>query len=177
VTLSGKAVPAADRCLLQATADGETALIDAVREAVGEARASADLFAGIGTFALALPGKVRAAEASRDAVLALKRAAPNLAAEHRDLYRRPLMTAELADLDAVVLDPPRSGAEAQVAELAASAVPRIAYVAATPPPSRATRACSERAAARWVRPVGQFPLVDSRRTRRRLFPLGQSRAA
>jgi 23S rRNA (uracil1939-C5)-methyltransferase len=158
VTLSGKAVPLPIGAFLQATADGETALIDAVREAVGEARASADLFAGIGTFALALPGKVRAAEASRDAVLALKRAAPNLAAEHRDLYRRPLMTAELADLDAVVLDPPRSGAEAQVAELAASAVPRIAYVSCNPATFARDAAVLVSGGCRldWVRPVGQF---------------------
>ncbi len=94
--------------------DGEEALVASVLEAVGTPAASADLFAGIGTFALALPGKVLAAEASRDAVLALKRAAPTIDAQHRDLYRRPLMADEMSGLQAVVLDPPRSGAEAQV---------------------------------------------------------------
>jgi 23S rRNA (uracil1939-C5)-methyltransferase len=92
-TLSGRPVPLPVGAFLQATADGEAALVAAVREAVGEARRSADLFAGLGTFALALPGQVYAAEASRDAVLALKRAGPNIAAEHRDLYRRPLDAA------------------------------------------------------------------------------------
>jgi 23S rRNA (uracil1939-C5)-methyltransferase len=127
-------------------------------EAVGDSASSADLFAGIGTFALALPGRVVAAEASRDAVLALKRASPNLGAQHRDLYRRPLMSDELVGLDAVVLDPPRSGAEAQVAELAKSAVPRIAYVSCNP----ATFARDAEVLASggyrldWVRPVGQF---------------------
>lgn len=158
VTLSGRAVPLPIGAFLQATADGEQALVEAVRRAVGEASFVADLFAGIGTFALALPGKVRAAEASRDAVLALKRAAPNTLVEHRDLYRRPLMAAELAGLDAVVLDPPRSGAEAQVAELAASSVPRIAYVSCNP----ATFARDAEVLAGggyrlgWVKPVGQF---------------------
>jgi 23S rRNA (uracil1939-C5)-methyltransferase len=158
VTLSGKAVPLPIGAFLQATADGEQALVEAVRQAVGQAPTVADLFAGIGTFALALPGKVRAAEASRDAVLALKRAAPNTLVEHRDLYRRPLMAAELAGLDALVLDPPRSGAEAQVAELAASSVPRIAYVSCNPATFARDAEILVGGGYRlgWVKPVGQF---------------------
>src|SRR3712207_4687355 len=65
-------------------------LVAAVLESVSGAARTADLFAGLGTFALALPGQVHAAEAARDAVLALKAARPSLAVEHRDLYRRPL---------------------------------------------------------------------------------------
>ncbi|GLR48442.1 class I SAM-dependent RNA methyltransferase [Sphingomonas astaxanthinifaciens] len=158
VTLTGKPVPLPIGAFLQATQDGEEALVAAVREAVGEPARTADLFAGIGTFALALSGKVLAAEASRDAILALKRAAPNVLADHRDLYRRPLTAAELAGLDAIVLDPPRAGAEAQVAEIAKSGVRSVAYVSCNP-------ATFARDAARlvaggyrlsWVRPVGQF---------------------
>ncbi|MEO7365048.1 MAG: class I SAM-dependent RNA methyltransferase [Sphingomicrobium sp.] len=158
VTLSGRPVTFPVGAFLQATADGEAALVAAVREAVGEAKRSADLFAGLGTFALALPGQVYAAEASRDAVLALKRAAPAAAVEHRDLYRRPLDSAELANFDAVVLDPPRAGAAEQVAAMAASTVQRIAYVSCNP----ATFARDARTLAdsgyglAWVRPVGQF---------------------
>ena len=158
VTLSGRPVPLPVGAFLQATEDGEQALVAAVLEAVGEPSTSADLFAGIGTFALALPGRVIAAEASRDAVLALKRAAPNIAAEHRDLYRRPLMASELSGLGAVVLDPPRSGAEAQVAELASSGVPRIAYVSCNPATFARDAAVLVSGGYRlaWVRPVGQF---------------------
>jgi 23S rRNA (uracil1939-C5)-methyltransferase len=125
---------------------------------VGGATTTADLFAGLGTFALELPGKVYAAEASRDAVLALKRAGPAIAAEHRDLYRRPLDAAELTNFDAVVLDPPRAGAVEQVAALANSPVPRIAYVSCNP----ATFARDAKTlvaggyALEWVLPVGQF---------------------
>ena len=158
VTLSGRAVLFPIGAFLQATEDGEAALVEAVREVVAEAQRPADLFAGLGTFALALPGQVYAAEASRDAVLALKRAAPAIAAEHRDLYRRPLDAGELAKFDAVVLDPPRSGAVEQVAALASSPVPRIAYVSCNP----ATFARDAKTlidggyGLDWVRPVGQF---------------------
>ena len=158
VTLSGTPVPFPTGAFLQATDDGEAVLVAAVREAVGETRRSADLFAGLGTFALALPGQVYAAEASRDAVLALKRAAPQVAAEHRDLYRRPLDAAELANFDAAVLDPPRAGAVDQIANLAASPVPRIAYVSCNP----ATFARDAKTLVdggyklAWARPVGQF---------------------
>jgi 23S rRNA (uracil1939-C5)-methyltransferase len=158
ITLSGTTVVLPVGAFLQATGDGEAALVAAVLEAAADVKASADLFAGLGTFALALPGRVYAAEASRDAVLALKAAAPSLAVDHRDLYRRPLDAGELARFDSVVLDPPRAGAEDQVREIARSIVPRIAYVSCNP----ATFARDSRTLVDggyrldWVRPVGQF---------------------
>jgi 23S rRNA (uracil1939-C5)-methyltransferase len=158
VTLSGTAVQFPVGGFLQATEDGEAALVDCVREAVTGAQRIADLFAGLGTFALALPGKIYAAEASRDAVVALKRAAPALAVEHRDLYRRPLDANELRHFDAVVLDPPRAGAEEQVTALAVSGISKVAYVSCNP----ATFARDAKLLAdggyrlEWVRPVGQF---------------------
>ena len=158
ISLSGAPVGFPVGGFLQATEDGEETLGSCVREAVQGGERVADLFAGLGTFALALPGKVYAAEASRDAVLALKRAAPNIAVEHRDLYRRPLDTNDLKSFDAVVLDPPRAGAEEQVRALADSDVARIAYVSCNP----ATFARDAKILADggyridWIRPVGQF---------------------
>ena len=158
VTLGAVAVPLPVGAFLQATREGEAALVSAVLEAVGDAAHPLDLFAGLGTFALALPGRVTAAEASREAILALKRSAPAMDAQHRDLYRRPFDAAELAGHDAVVLDPPRAGAEEQVKALAASVVPCIAYVSCNP----ATFARDARILVdggyrlSWVRPVGQF---------------------
>ena len=157
VTLSGNMVAFPVGSFLQATADGEAALVGAGRDAIGEARQTADLFAGLGTFALAV-GASYAGEASRDAAAALKRAAPGMAVEHRDFYRRPLDQAELARFDAVILDPPRAGAAEQVRALAASPVPRIAYVSCNP----ATFARDAKMLVdggyklAWVRPVGQF---------------------
>lgn len=138
VTLGGVPVALPHDTFLQATADGEAALVGAVRDAVGDAPTAADLFSGLGTFALALAGprKVYAAEAARDAAGVLKAAAGRaqrpVFVEHRDLYRRPLTTAELDRFGAIVLDPPRAGAEEQVRALAGAKVPRIAYVSCNP---------------------------------------------
>ncbi|MDQ3245959.1 MAG: class I SAM-dependent RNA methyltransferase [Pseudomonadota bacterium] len=158
ITLSGVPVIFPAGSFLQATADGEAALVEAVRAAVGGAARIADLFAGLGTFALALRGQVLAAEASRDAVLAMKRAAPQLAIEHRDLYRRPLDRGELRQFEAVVLDPPRAGAFEQVGALAGSAVARIAYVSCNPATfARDAKILTDSGyALKWVQPVGQF---------------------
>ena len=158
ITLSGTPVALPPYAFLQATADGEAALVAAVLETVGDAGVTADLFAGLGTFALAFPGKVYAAEGARDSVLALKAAGRGVFADHRDLFRRPLDVAELDRFDAIVLDPPRAGAKEQVPLLAASSVPRIAYVSCNP----ATFARDARTLAdggyrlSWVKPVGQF---------------------
>jgi 23S rRNA (uracil1939-C5)-methyltransferase len=158
VTLSAISVAFPVGGFLQATADGEQALIASVHEAVDRSERIADLFAGLGTFALSLPGKVYSAEASRDAVHSLKRAAPGIVTEHRDLYRRPLDEGELRNFDAVVLDPPRAGAEQQVTALAGSGVRKIAYVSCNP----ATFARDSKLLVgggyrlEWVRPVGQF---------------------
>ena len=158
VTLSGTRVGLPSGAFLQATADGEAALVATVREAVGNAARPADLFAGLGTFALALDGQVTAAEAARDTLLSLKAAAPLVRAEHRDLYRRPYDSAELAAFDAVVLDPPRAGAAEQIRQLAASSVPRIAYVSCNPATFArdAELLVAGGYALDWVQPVGQF---------------------
>jgi 23S rRNA (uracil1939-C5)-methyltransferase len=157
ITLSGVSVPFAPAAFLQATEDGEAALVASVRECIANSKAVADLFAGLGTFALATRATY-AAEASRDSAAALKRAAPTTMVEHRDLYRRPLDPAELKRFDAVVLDPPRAGAGQQVAQLAASQVPQIAHVSCNPATfSRDARALVDGGyRLEWVRPVGQF---------------------
>ena len=91
-------------------------------------------------------------------MIALKRSAPAIAVEHRDLYRRPLDANELEGFDAVVLDPPRAGAEQQVIALAESHVRRIAYVSCNPATfARDAKLLVEGGCElEWVRPVGQF---------------------
>jgi 23S rRNA (uracil1939-C5)-methyltransferase len=131
VTLSGVPVALPEGAFLQATADGEEALVAAVRTAMADTVNVVDLFAGLGTFALALPGKVHAVEGARDAVLTLA-STPRVSTEHRDLFRQPLSADELNRFDGVVLDPPRAGAKEQIVAVAQSKVARIAYVSCNP---------------------------------------------
>jgi len=162
ITLGGLPVPLPHASFLQATCEGEAALVAAVIEAVGTPATTADLFSGLGTFALALPGKVYAAEGARDAQAALKAAAHRVQrpvfVEHRDLYRRPLTVAELDRFGAVILDPPRSGAREQTDALAGCQVPVIAYVSCNPSSFArdAKIMCEGGWRIDWVQPVGQF---------------------
>jgi len=138
ITLGGVPVPFPAHAFLQATQDGEQALIDAARAATADHGVIADLFAGLGTFALGLGEgkKVYAAEAGKAAILSLKGAAARhgrfVGADHRDLFRRPLTPEELNRFGTVVLDPPRAGAREQVAQLAQAKVPAVAYVSCNP---------------------------------------------
>jgi len=152
---------------LQATRDGEAALLAEVRRALGNAMMVADLFAGLGTFALSVandvPGrKVYAAEAARDHVFSLQGGGNRLPGrvfpEHRDLFRRPLTTKEAGRFDAIILDPPRAGARDQVEQLATAQAPLIIYVSCNP--ASFARDAATLVAGGYeierVKPVGQF---------------------
>ncbi len=124
---------------LQATARGEDVLAGLALDAARRPKRVADLFCGLGPFALRfLPyAAVYAADAEADAIAALRKAAAvngfkPLTAERRDLFRRPLLASELGPFDLVVMDPPYDGAAAQTAELARSAVPTIVSVSCNP---------------------------------------------
>ena len=125
---------------LQATKHGEKALQDAVSAIVGDADKVVDLFAGSGTFTLPLARKasVHAVEGVREMMDALDRGwrstggLHRVSVETRDLFRRPLLPDELNEFDAIVIDPPRAGAEAQVAEIAESKVATVAMVSCNP---------------------------------------------
>ncbi|MET3899328.1 23S rRNA (uracil1939-C5)-methyltransferase [Devosia sp. UYZn731] len=122
---------------LQATAAAETILADYVAEAVGKSKAVADLFCGVGPFALRLAETrpVYAADNDKHGILALDKARRftknlrEITARPRDLFREPLTRYELDAFDAVVLDPPRAGAQAQVEQLSMSKVKTIVMVA------------------------------------------------
>jgi 23S rRNA (uracil1939-C5)-methyltransferase len=121
---------------LQATVAGEEILAALVSNHCKPAKHIADLFCGVGPFALRLAAKARISAFDNDVagVAALQKAAASTSglkpvkAEARELFRRPLVAQELRDFDAIVFDPPRQGAQAQAQQLAASKVPLVVAV-------------------------------------------------
>jgi 23S rRNA (uracil1939-C5)-methyltransferase len=150
----------------QATAHGEAHLLAAVQEAVQGRRRVIDLFAGCGTFTLPLAenAEVFAVEgdagmmAAMDKGWRMAKGLKTVTHVARDLYRRPLLPDEFLKYDAVVMDPPRNGAEAQTAELVRSGIKRIAYVSCNP--VTFARDVAQLMAGGftldWVQPVDQF---------------------
>jgi 23S rRNA (uracil1939-C5)-methyltransferase len=125
---------------LQATEAGEAALVAGVRAGIAGASSVVDLFAGMGTFTFpaAETASVHAVEGARAMIDALEQGARRasglrpITAQVRDLFRDPLTAAELSRFDAAIIDPPRAGAQAQVAELARADLARIAFVSCNP---------------------------------------------
>ena len=151
---------------LQATRHGEDVLVRAVRSVIGEAALVADLFAGCGTFSLPLAeaSEVLAVDTEAPALAALDRAwrdaegLKRIATEPRDLYRRPILARQFKGIEAAVIDPPRQGARAQVDEIAASDIGRVAMVSCNPATfARDARALIDAGfTLDWVQPVDQF---------------------
>jgi 23S rRNA (uracil1939-C5)-methyltransferase len=140
VTMGRAKVVLPPGAFLQATVLGEYTLGRFVCEHIGRAKIVADLFAGVGPFALRLAERMRvtAADSDNDAISAFKRAGAAtqglkpVDAQVRDLFRRPFTCEELSAFDAVVFDPPRQGAEMQARALARSAVPLVIAVSCNP---------------------------------------------
>ena len=151
---------------LQATQEGEAALLKAVKQALGPQKRVVDLFSGIGTFTLPLAEamEVHAVEGDPAMTKALDLAArttPNLhriSTETRDLFRRPLEPDELLSFSGAVIDPPRAGAEAQTDRLAQSKIPVIAAVSCNPVTfARDARILTDNGyRLDWVQVVAQF---------------------
>ena len=140
VTFGKARVQLPPNAFLQPTREGEGILQAHAAEAVGKAKRIADLFSGCGTFTLPLAERAQVHAVDADAAMlgALAGAARRtsglkpVTTEARDLFKRPLISAELARFDAVVLDPPRAGAHAQATMLSKSKVQRIAYISCDP---------------------------------------------
>jgi 23S rRNA (uracil1939-C5)-methyltransferase len=141
MNFGGVAVGFPAASFLQPSAEGEALLRDEVLAGLGAAVKVADLFSGLGTFALPIAARgaaVFAADADGAAVRALQAAVTanrlgnTVTVAARDLFRDPLTAAELDAFDAVVFDPPRAGAQAQAREIAASGVGLVVAVSCNP---------------------------------------------
>ena len=151
---------------LQATEPAQAALQAAVARATGSAAHILDLFAGCGTFALPLAegAQVHAVEgvgamlAALDAGWRGAQGLKRVSTETRDLFRRPVLPDELDRYDAVVLDPPRAGAEAQTTAIAASGIATLAAVSCNPVTFARDAKILTQAGFRlnWVQMVDQF---------------------
>ena len=151
---------------LQATKHGEASLLGAVDEITKGANRIIDLFAGCGTFTLPLAerAEVHAVEGEADMIAALDRGwrgghnLKRVTSEVRDLFRRPLEPDGLRKFDAAVIDPPRAGAEAQIATLATSDINTIAMVSCNPITFARDAVQLEKAGftLNWVQVVDQF---------------------
>ena len=151
---------------LQATSAGEDELAARVLEATAGAKRVADLFCGVGTFALRLAARAEVAAFDNEprSLATIDRACretPGLRALSvvaRDLHGRPLNGDELKPFDAVVLDPPRAGAEAQMRAIAASPVTRVASVSCDAASFSRDAAILVAAGfvAEWIVPIDQF---------------------
>jgi 23S rRNA (uracil1939-C5)-methyltransferase len=137
----GKATVGLPRgAFLQATKAAESAMQDLVVEAIAGAKKVADLFCGVGTFTfpMAQIASVYAADGAPAAIAALKSGISTLTglkpiiAEARDLYRRPMLAAEMKGFDVIVFDPPRAGAMAQAQEIADSGVQKVVAISCYP---------------------------------------------
>lgn len=132
-------IPLPPGAFLQATPQGEAALVEAVLQITKGAKRIVDLFAGCGTFALPLArnADVVAVEGAAPLTKALDQAARMakgirmVTSATRDLFRNPMIPDELR-FDAAVIDPPRAGAEAQIGQLAKAQIPVIAMVSCSP---------------------------------------------
>lgn len=165
-TFGAATVSPPPQAFLQATPQGEAALVTAMQGAVAGAKTVVDLFSGCGTFSLPLAANavVHAVESDAPMLAALDagwRRAEGLktvTTEARDLFRRPLEPDELNRFDAAVIDPPRAGAVAQIATLAVSKVPVIGAVSCNPTTFArdAKTLCDAGYGLDWVQVVDQF---------------------
>ncbi|SHH15142.1 23S rRNA m(5)U-1939 methyltransferase [Cognatiyoonia sediminum] len=151
---------------LQATTDAENVMVAAVKNCLGDAKRVADLFSGCGTFSfpLAETAEVHAVEGEADLIASLDTAwrqtagLKKVSTEVRDLFRRPLEPDELNKFEAVVLDPPRAGAEAQIQCLTKAHISEIAMVSCNPITFArdAETLIDSGYQMNWVRPIDQF---------------------
>lgn len=160
LTLGGQRVMLPIGVFLQPSVEGEKILLSTILSALppGQTRI-ADLFSGCGTFSLPLTSlaPVWAVDGFAPGLQAMPRVR-NLTTQQQDLFRDPVMAVELKDYSAVVFDPPRAGAAAQVEELAKSDVPTIIAVSCNPGTFARDAAVLVGGGyeLEWVQPVDQF---------------------
>ena len=140
ISIGAAKVPLPTACFLQATVVGEETITQLVLTELTKSKNVADLFCGIGPFALRLASTtaVYAADTNEMAIAALDyavRFTKNLKPVEtavRDLFHNPIYHGDLNRFDSIIINPARAGAEAQVEEISISEVPLVVYVSCDP---------------------------------------------
>ena len=166
ISMADSLVPIPPGAFLQATEDGQAALIAATTEILEGSKRVIDLFAGAGTFTLSAAryAEVLAIEAEADHLAALdhgwrhSRGLKSVTTQTRDLFRDPVLVEDLVKFGGAIIDPPRAGALAQITQLAASRLSRVAYVSCNSATfARDAKVLSDGGfTLNWVQPVDQF---------------------
>lgn len=151
---------------LQATEQGQEALIKNVLDSVKGASNVVDLFSGCGTFSLPIAkyAKILAVDKSENMLSVIKNAwrknhgLKEIVCRAQDLFKNPILKDELKLFDTVIIDPPRSGAEVQINEIATSSITRVSSVSCNPKTfSRDARILIDNGfTLDWVQPIDQF---------------------
>ncbi len=140
VVFAGRQVYLPPGSFLQATRAGEEALINFVQTSLVDADRLVDIFAGCGTFTVAMIGDhgVHAVEGDGEMVAALQKSSRQmgkiraLTTEVRNLFLRPLLPRELNGFDGLIIDPPRAGAQAQIQEIVKSDIEKLVMISCNP---------------------------------------------
>lgn len=132
-------VPLPQGAFLQASLEGEQAILALILEGLKDCQHVMEFFCGLGTYSvpLALQNiQVTAFEGVSTMVECLGKAAKKsqlpLRALVRDLMKQPVSAADIAKADGVLINPPRIGAAAQTKEIAKSGVPLVVMVSCNP---------------------------------------------
>ena len=174
ISCAGVKIEPPPGAFLQASAEGEAAIVAAVLAGLPKLTKKSsivELFAGSGTLSFPLAQRARveayegnaAAVAAQDKAIRTQNLAGRMSIALRDLHRRPLQPADMAGRAAVVLDPPYSGAAAQMRFLVTANVPRVIYVSCNPEALAADASLLHRAgyAVLNATPIDQFPFSDN----------------
>ena len=166
IKFNGIPVKIIPETFLQPTEEGEETLIKNVISSIREANNVIDLFSGCGTFSLpaAKTAKILAVDKSEvmlsTAEMAWRRSSSlkEIRCRAQDLFKEPVLKEELNLFDAAIINPPRSGAEAQTRELAKSKITRISSVSCEPKTfARDAEILIESGfELDWIQPVDQF---------------------
>ena len=138
ITLAGYKVGVSPYCFLQASQASDTILAQSITQAIPETtQRIADLFCGRGTLTLPLikaGHQVDGFECDAPALIELNKLnLPNLTTQMRNLFDNPLTFNELAPYQAIVINPPRSGALSQIKQLIfALDIHTVVYVSCNP---------------------------------------------